>query len=77
MQSQSQNILTFKKEWFDFQGYSPHKGQSKLHFPEKNTARFFVIICGRGYGKTYASAKEASFYASLPNKKVALIGLSY
>lgn len=77
MQSQSQNILTFKKEWFDFQGYSPHKGQSKLHFPEKKTARFFVIICGRGYGKTYSSAKEASFYASLPNKKVALIGLSY
>ena len=58
-------------------GYPPHKGQSLLHFPKKKTSRFFVIVCGRGYGKTFASAKEASFVASLPNKKVALVGLSY
>ena len=71
------NVHDFKKEWFKFQGYNPHLGQRKLHFPKKGSAKFFVIVCGRGYGKTYSSAKEASFVASLPNKKVALIGLSY
>ena len=58
-------------------GYTPHRGQSMLHFPKKKSSRFFVIVCGRGYGKTYASAKEASFVASMPDKKVALVGLSY
>ena len=49
-------------------GYEPHRGQSLLHFPKKKSSRFFVIVCGRGYGKTFASAKEASFIAGLPNK---------
>jgi len=48
-----------------------------LHFPKKKSSRFFVIVCGRGYGKTFAAAKEASFVASMPDKKVALVGLSY
>ena len=71
------SLQTYKKEWFDFMGYTPHRGQSMLHFPKKKGSRFFVIVCGRGYGKTFASAKEASFVASQPNKKVALVGLSY
>jgi len=58
-------------------GYKPHLGQRKLHFPSKSTSRFFVIVCGRGYGKTYSSSMEAAYIASLPDKKVALIGLSY
>jgi len=58
-------------------GYKPHFGQSKLHYPEKNTARFFVMVCGRRFGKTTASAMEATFYASQPNKRIWLVGLSY
>ena len=57
--------------------YKPHYGQSKLHFPEKETARFFVMVCGRRFGKTTASAMEATYYASQPNKKIWLVGLSY
>ena len=57
--------------------YNPHYGQSKLHFPEKETARFFVMVCGRRFGKTTASAMEATYYASQPNKKIWLVGLSY
>ena len=71
------DLRKFKRKWFEFMDYSPHQGQHKLHFPKKKTARFFVMICGRGYGKTFSSAKEASFVASMPNKKVALVGLSY
>ena len=59
------NVHDFKRERFKFQGYSPHLGQRKLHFPKKGSAKFFVIVCGRGYGKPYSSAKEASFVASL------------
>ena len=58
-------------------GYDPHFGQSKLHFPTKSTARFFVMVCGRRFGKTTASAMEATFYASQPNQKIWLVGLSY
>ena len=57
--------------------YKPHLGQSKLHFPKKKTARFFVMVCGRRFGKTTASAMEATFYASQPNKRIWLVGLSY
>jgi len=57
--------------------YKPHLGQSKLHFPKKDTARFFVMVCGRRFGKTTASAMEATYYASQPNKRIWLVGLSY
>ena len=57
--------------------YKPHYGQSKLHYPTKKTARFFVMVCGRRFGKTTASAMEATYYASQPNKKIWLVGLSY
>ncbi len=35
------------------------------------------MVCGRRFGKTTASAMEATFYASQPNKKIWLVGLSY
>ena len=72
-----ENQHQYKKQWFDFMGYSPHKGQQKLHFPDKKTARFFVMVCGRRFGKTTSSAMEATYYASQPNKKIWLVGLSY
>ncbi len=72
------NSLTeYKQKWFDFMEYKPHLGQSKLHFPKKDTARFFVMVCGRRFGKTTASAMEATYYASQPNKRIWLVGLSY
>ena len=58
-------------------GYTPHYGQTKLHYPKKDTARFFVMVCGRRFGKTTASAMEATYYASQPDKKIWLVGLSY
>ena len=58
-------------------GYKPHYGQTKLHYPTKDTARFFVMVCGRRFGKTTASAMEATYYASQPNKRIWLVGLSY
>jgi len=58
-------------------GYEPHYGQTKLHYPKKDSARFFVMVCGRRFGKTTASAMEATYYASQPNKKIWLVGLSY
>ena len=67
----------YKKNWFKFMGYTPHRGQSKLHYPDKETARFFVMVCGRRFGKTTASAMEATYVASQPNKKVWMVGLSY
>ena len=77
MQVFMMNPTDYKQEWFNFMGYKPHIGQSKLHFPDKETARFFVMICGRRFGKTTASAMEATYYASQPNKKIWLVGLSY
>ena len=71
------SLQNYKEKWFDFMGYNPHFGQSKLHFPNKATARFFVMVCGRRFGKTTASAMEATYYASQPNKRIWLVGLSY
>ena len=77
MQVLMDNQTQYKQQWFDFMGYKPHAGQSKLHFPDKDTARFFVMVCGRRFGKTTSSAMEATYYASQPNKKIWLVGLSY
>ena len=72
-----QDLNNYKRKWFDYLGYKPHAGQEKLHFPTKTTARFFVMVCGRRFGKTTASAMEATFFASQPNKRIWLVGLSY
>ena len=77
MQVLMDNQIQYKQQWFDFMGYKPHLGQRKLHFPDKDTARFFVMVCGRRFGKTTSSAMEATYYASQPNKKIWLVGLSY
>lgn len=77
MQVLMDNQTQYKQQWFDFMGYKPHSGQKKLHFPDKKTAQFFVMVCGRRFGKTTASAMEATYYASQPNKKIWLVGLSY
>tara|TARA_R100001463_G_scaffold99151_1_gene153607 strand:- start:1938 stop:3260 length:1323 start_codon:yes stop_codon:yes gene_type:complete len=77
MQVLMDNQTQYKQQWFDFMGYNPHSGQRKLHFPDKDTARFFVMVCGRRFGKTTSSAMEATYYASQPNKKIWLVGLSY
>jgi len=71
------SLKEYKETWFDFKKYKPHFGQKKLHFPEKSTARFFVMVCGRRFGKTTAAAMEAMVYASQPNRKIWLVGLSY
>ena len=67
----------FKRKWFDYLGYKPHNGQLALHYPEKQDARFQVVVCGRRFGKTWASAMEATFVASQPNKRIWLVGMSY
>ena len=69
--------LEYKEKWFEYMKYEPHNGQKKLHYPTKETARFFVMVCGRRFGKTTASAMEATYYASQPNKRIWLVGLSY
>ena len=35
------------------------------------------MVCGRRFGKTTASAMEATYYASQPEKRIWLVGLSY
>ena len=77
MENNLKEELEFKKSWFDYMGYKPHKGQDKLHYPNKETARFFVMVCGRRFGKTTCSAMEATFVASQPNKRIWCVGLSY
>ena len=77
MQSLNEDLVNFKKKWFDFMGYTPHNGQMRLHYPKKEDARFFVMVCGRRFGKSTSAAMEATYYASQPNKVIWLVGLSY
>jgi hypothetical protein len=77
MQSLNEDLVNFKKKWFDYMGYTPHNGQLKLHYPNKKDARFFVMVCGRRFGKSTSAAMEATYYASQPNKVIWLVGLSY
>ena len=69
--------LDYKKKWFEYLGYQPHNGQLPLHYPEKKDARFQVVVCGRRFGKTWASAMEATYVASQPNKRIWVVGMSY
>ena len=79
-------VINYKKEWFDFCEYKPHKGQSNLHFPpngeysyENNPdgTRFTVAVCGRRFGKSYASAKEVEVVLTQPKKEVWVVAPSY
>ena len=67
----------FKKKWFEYLEYTPHSGQLALHYPTKLNARFYVMVCGRRFGKTWASAMEATYVASQPNKRIWVVGMSY
>ena len=67
----------FKRKWFEYLGYQPHNGQLPLHYPKKQDARFQVVVCGRRFGKTWASAMEATYVASQPNKRIWVVGMSY
>ena len=67
----------YKNQWFKYIGYNPHDGQRRLHFPDKEDARFFVMVCGRRFGKTWASAMEATYVASQPNKRIWVVGMTY
>ncbi len=67
----------FKRKWFEYLDYKPHQGQLALHYPKKSDARFQVMVCGRRFGKTWASAMEATFVASQPNKRIWVVGMSY
>ena len=60
------DLRKFKKKWFEYTGYVPHKGQERLHFPKKD-ARFLVAVCGRRWGKSVAASKEIEI--SLNNSK--------
>ena len=49
------NLQTYKEQWFDFVGYTPHPGQEQLHNPPSGEyhpqhnpdgARFIVACCG-------------------------------
>ena len=70
------NLNEYKKEWFDFIGYNPHKGQNLLHNSPPNK-RFIVACCGRRFGKSYAAAREAEIVLTQPNKVVWIVAPSY
>ena len=66
----------YKKEWFKFSNYEPHKGQLKLHYPPNET-RFIVACCGRRWGKSYSAAMEAELMVTQPNKTVWIVAPTY
>jgi hypothetical protein len=67
----------FKDKWFDFMEYKPHKGQHKLHYPEKNKARFIVAVCGRRWGKSLSASMEASIVLAKPKTRVWVVAPTY
>ncbi|MBT6053210.1 MAG: hypothetical protein HOG49_40965, partial [Candidatus Scalindua sp.] len=58
----------YKKKWFEFTEYTPHRGQEKVHFPEEY-APYRVYVCGRRFGKTLSAAKELEVTMSLPETR--------
>ena len=66
----------FKKKWFKFTDYVPHKGQERLHFPTKD-ARFIVAVCGRRWGKSVSAAKEIECVITQPKKRAWVVAPSY
>ena len=67
----------FKQKWFDFMGYNPHVGQNKLHYPEKDKARFIVAVCGRRWGKSLSASMEASTILAKENTRVWIVAPPY
>ena len=70
------NITKYRDKWFNFSEYQPHKGQMMLHNPPRNV-RFTVACCGRRWGKSYASAREAELVVTQKNKNVWIVAPTY
>ena len=70
------NVADYKKEWFEFAKYKPHKGQEMLHHAPPNK-RFIVACCGRRFGKSYAAAREAEVVLTQPGKMIWIVAPSY
>ena len=70
------DLQEYKKDWFEFSKYKPHKGQEMLHHAPANK-RFIVACCGRRFGKSYAAAREAEVVLTQPGKVVWIVAPSY
>ena len=72
----NQKVWEFKKKWFQFTDYTPHKGQEKLHFPDK-PARFTVAVCGRRWGKSVSASKEIEIMLNMPKTRSWVVAPTY
>ena len=63
-----------KRKWFEAIGYSPHQGQLAYHFSD---ARFKIAVCGRRFGKSTMSAKDAEPELMKPNSYYWIVGPNY
>ena len=68
--------LNYKQKWFDFLEYKPHKGQQRIHNidPKK---RFIVACCGRRWGKSLMSAREAEALVTQKDKNIWIVAPTY
>ena len=80
------NLEDYKNKWFQFVDYKPHAGQLKMHYPPNGDydynnnpegARFTVACCGRRWGKSFSSAREAQILLTQPNKRVWVVAPNY
>jgi len=62
--------LIWKENWFKYTKYIPHEGQKRIHYKTKDTAKYFIYICGRRFGKTLAAAKEAEQTLAKPDQRI-------
>ena len=81
-----ENVIDYKKTWFNFIDYDPHKGQKLLHYPPNGPydpienpdgARFIVACMGRRWGKSHSCAKEIEVILTQPNKIVWNVAPNY
>jgi len=80
------NLKEYKDKWFSFIEYTPHSGQYKMHYPPKGEydynenpegTRFMVACCGRRWGKSFSSAREAEIVLSQRDKRVWVVAPNY
>lgn len=79
-------LQNYKQQWFDFVGYTPHKGQMQLHNPPQGDyhyehnpegARFIVACCGRRFGKSYSASRELELVLTTPNTESWVVAPTY
>ena len=70
------SLVEFKKKWFKFTEFEPHKGQERLHFPPDDP-RFIVAVCGRRWGKSVGASKEIELVITQPNKRAWVVAPTY